>query len=672
VRDCDGPSGARLERVNVVRIEMLPIVPPAAVKSGNRGVAGLTAVRGSEAGGSEAGGDIDGFVSLLNGILAKSATPSRYGLHPSPPGAGPGVSSMPVKGKGNAKDKGKGVANGKATNSKKDGSKTHPVVSSQLMPEPMPILEKSPILRAPGFDNTAEYLMAAFASDRREVSTRPEFQAAAGDASAARPLLPLVPLLPMAPLQPERTIAFGLRLTDRSAERASAPQLSPPTLAAKADSVTQIPSLVAENGNAMPSALPIRPTSAGGNLEAKGISSHTSLPANETPSSAAPDGALVSVPDPSDPAGVQIRNPVLAEGASSMRQNPVEASVPVDPARDPATLDSGAGAPSNVALPDQSRILPFSIDDKPVQRTESEPAEGTLEAKRTEAPSAVGREAVPPATRNFPAEMTPIPAAASKREAPRNTTKPTPDAENSEPDPKAANAPVDKKPASPQGGQSGMHPQQNPAVLGIEPRRGDGSGMPGGRLQRAADDTAQPDVDAARRDVEAAQLQNAATDIQPNPGLRPQAMQQVSLRLASPDAPSVNVQLTERDGKVQVAVRTEDPELARSMQADLGDLVGRLEEKGFKAESWVPGAAHPAAPAAAQHSNSADNQGQPEHSGGGAGREQQRHEQNGSSHRQRARWMMQFDETLSAENTTSEAQSGAAPPATPILPRRQP
>ena len=65
---------------------------------------------------------------------------------------------------------------------------------------------------------------------------------------------------------------------------------------------------------------------------------------------------------------------------------------------------------------------------------------------------------------------------------------------------------------------------------------------------------------------------------------------EISLRLAEADSAKVDVKLTERAGKVQVAVRTEDRELARSLQSDLGELVGRLERRGYTTETWTPGA----------------------------------------------------------------------------------
>lgn len=77
-------------------------------------------------------------------------------------------------------------------------------------------------------------------------------------------------------------------------------------------------------------------------------------------------------------------------------------------------------------------------------------------------------------------------------------------------------------------------------------------------------------------------IEPASSSIQTHP------VREISLRLGSPDSAKVDVQLAQRAGKVQVAVHTSDQDLAKSLQTNLGELVGRLEEKGFKTEAWTP------------------------------------------------------------------------------------
>ncbi|MBI4874039.1 MAG: hypothetical protein HY822_05335 [Acidobacteria bacterium] len=50
----------------------------------------------------------------------------------------------------------------------------------------------------------------------------------------------------------------------------------------------------------------------------------------------------------------------------------------------------------------------------------------------------------------------------------------------------------------------------------------------------------------------------------------------------------VAVELVERGGRLEVAVRSHDRELAASLRGELGDLVRGLERSGFGARSWAP------------------------------------------------------------------------------------
>jgi hypothetical protein len=147
--------------------------------------------------------------------------------------------------------------------------------------------------------------------------------------------------------------------------------------------------------------------------------------------------------------------------------------------------------------------------------------------------------------------------------------------------------------------------------------------------------------------------QTAMTAIEPEVNTAPKlpAATQISLQLTGEDSTKVNVDLSERAGKVLVAVRTADPDLTKSMRTDLGDLVERLESKGFKAEAWVPASSRHMPPAAPDQSGSANNQSGPRHSGSGMGQRQGRQGQNGSNQRQQARWTAQLEETLSTEET---------------------
>jgi hypothetical protein len=150
------------------------------------------------------------------------------------------------------------------------------------------------------------------------------------------------------------------------------------------------------------------------------------------------------------------------------------------------------------------------------------------------------------------------------------------------------------------------------------------------------------------------QATKIAPDIETNPATSTQPTRQISLKLEGTDSQKVAIQLTERAGKVQVAVRTADGGLAKSLQGDLGDLVGRLENKGYKTEAWVPATVRHATSAVFEPGNTANSQGQSGNSGSGSGREPGEQKQNGSNQRQHPRWAAQLEESL--DETGKEKQ----------------
>jgi hypothetical protein len=152
----------------------------------------------------------------------------------------------------------------------------------------------------------------------------------------------------------------------------------------------------------------------------------------------------------------------------------------------------------------------------------------------------------------------------------------------------------------------------------------------------------------------ASQSMKGANEIEVSPGSQLQPARQISLKLIGEDATKVSVDVSERGGKVQIAVRSADPELAKTLRSDLGDLVGRLEGKGFKTEAWVPTTSRHTLAAAAEQSDSHNNPGNPRDTGSGTQQRQGRQGQNGSNQRQQARWMAQLEETIAIDETRTE------------------
>ena len=131
-----------------------------------------------------------------------------------------------------------------------------------------------------------------------------------------------------------------------------------------------------------------------------------------------------------------------------------------------------------------------------------------------------------------------------------------------------------------------------------------------------------------------------------------QPIREISFRLGA-DSSQVDVQVAQRAGKIQVAVRTADPELAKSLQTNLGEVVGRLEDKGFRTETWTPVSGHGGS--ALREPNSANSQ-----SGDSSSQYSQQDRRQGqqeSNQRQQQRWKAQLEDMFLAPSTpTNEGE----------------
>jgi hypothetical protein len=116
----------------------------------------------------------------------------------------------------------------------------------------------------------------------------------------------------------------------------------------------------------------------------------------------------------------------------------------------------------------------------------------------------------------------------------------------------------------------------------------------------------------------------------PNSEPRPPAApaRQVSMRLEAADQRPVEVSLMDRAGRVEVAVRAADEHVRRVLRADLGELVRRLEGRGFEVRGWEPAAVAAAEgdfEAAAARENTPESRRQPDEFGE-PDRRRQRHD----------------------------------------------
>lgn len=94
---------------------------------------------------------------------------------------------------------------------------------------------------------------------------------------------------------------------------------------------------------------------------------------------------------------------------------------------------------------------------------------------------------------------------------------------------------------------------------------------------------------AASRSEVPAEASSAAP--MPQPAATAPAAHDIKLELNG-GGERVEVRLTERGGDVHVAVRTPDGRLSDAMRQDLPALAAKLEQSGFRADGWQPGAAN--------------------------------------------------------------------------------
>ena len=122
-------------------------------------------------------------------------------------------------------------------------------------------------------------------------------------------------------------------------------------------------------------------------------------------------------------------------------------------------------------------------------------------------------------------------------------------------------------------------------------------------------------------------------------------LKDISLQVTQPGAEKVDVRVTQQAGEVRVAVRTGDVDLAHGLRQGLSDLAGRLEENGYRAETWRPsGSTTPVANAEEAHntpgnSRHADAQAQP----GWSQQDGGRRNQNQSN---QPRWVEEMESSL--------------------------
>jgi hypothetical protein len=80
-----------------------------------------------------------------------------------------------------------------------------------------------------------------------------------------------------------------------------------------------------------------------------------------------------------------------------------------------------------------------------------------------------------------------------------------------------------------------------------------------------------------------------APDLPRDDAAAPQPLREVSIRITNENSQTADVQMVERNGVIQVAVRASDASLANSLRSDVGDLVRVLAPGGTGVEVWHTG-----------------------------------------------------------------------------------
>jgi hypothetical protein len=139
----------------------------------------------------------------------------------------------------------------------------------------------------------------------------------------------------------------------------------------------------------------------------------------------------------------------------------------------------------------------------------------------------------------------------------------------------------------------------------------------------------------------------------------PAALKDISIQVSQSGEDRVQVRLVQQAGELHVAVRTGEPALAHGLQQGLPELVGRLQENGFKTDVWKPaGSTSPAA--AGANPSSASNQSGSRDSQTPSGWSQQPRDQRnpGQNQKDRPQWVEELESNLGTTGKFSGESHG--------------
>lgn len=143
--------------------------------------------------------------------------------------------------------------------------------------------------------------------------------------------------------------------------------------------------------------------------------------------------------------------------------------------------------------------------------------------------------------------------------------------------------------------------------------------------------------------LETAALQIPATDATSKAA---GPLKELSIQVGQTPQERVELRIVDRSGEVQVAVRSSNPDVAQGLRQGLSDLVGRLEQNGYRAEAWRPGGTVTSIQGTGE-SRQKEMQFQRDGSQSQSGGSQQGRQQNSQNQTYRPRWVQELEGSLS-------------------------
>ncbi|HLK49893.1 MAG TPA: hypothetical protein VKT49_17240 [Bryobacteraceae bacterium] len=130
-------------------------------------------------------------------------------------------------------------------------------------------------------------------------------------------------------------------------------------------------------------------------------------------------------------------------------------------------------------------------------------------------------------------------------------------------------------------------------------------------------------------------------------------LKELSIQVGQTQQDRVELRVVDRSGEMQVAVRASNPDVAQGLRQGLSDLVGRLEQNGYRAEGWRPGGSVTGIQGTGE-SRQKEMQFQRDDSQSQSGGSHQGRQQNPQGQGYRPRWVQELEGSLSdGSNSTS-------------------